>query len=42
LEVYEKRWSEEENRMNELGLLFEISDEQVLKDMENVVRTVYI
>jgi hypothetical protein len=30
-----------ENRMNELGLLFwDFSDEQILKDMENVIRTI--
>jgi hypothetical protein len=26
--------------MNELGLLFWFSDEQILKDMENVIRTI--
>jgi hypothetical protein len=33
-----KGWVKE-NRMNELGLLFwDFSDEQILKDMENVIR----
>jgi very-short-patch-repair endonuclease len=40
LEVYEKD-GVKENRMNELGIaVLRFSDEQVLKDMENVIRII--
>ena len=40
LEVYEKDCTKE-NRMNEIGItVLRFSDEQVLKDMENVIRAI--